>query len=292
MAFNNVPVNGWPQIKQLAEMDKIAQQMADMPTFTSNDKAFLADLPAYPDTDGKKVLTATTNEGTTSLSYEDIPAELPEDPTEDGTKVLTATTTSGTTVLSWETPSGGFNLPMPCAYGGNSGIGSASNEKNYWIGIWQSSGHEIPAISAGSNCTVRKITDNLIGEDAFSLYEITKTNPGSSASVNNSHVDGSGICGMSDYYNLGEFTKNTALAGSLQITTNKPILLALQSAQSSAIYNIVSAVTKGVDNRVLRCQYSNYDNGELHVVFPEDGEIDLTFAHNTSYAYAEIIESE
>lgn len=260
MAFNNVPVNGWPQIKDLEKLDDIAQQIENMPTFTSDDKAFLEDLPSYPDTDGKKVLTATT--------------------------------TSKTTVLSWETPSGGFNLPMSCAYGGNSGIGSASNEKNYWMGIWQSSGHEIPAISAGSNCTVRKVTDNLIGEDAFAIYEITKTNPGSSASVSSSHVDASGICGMSDYYNLGEFTKNTTLSGSLHVETNKPILLALQSAQSNSIYNIVSTVTKGVDNRVLRCQYSNYDNGELHVVYPEDGEIDLTFTHNASYAYAEISENE
>ena len=101
MAYSNVPVNGWPQIKDLEKLDAIARQIENMPTFTSNDKAFLEDLPAYPDTDGTKVLTATTNDGETSLAYEEIPAELPADPTEDGTKVLTATTTSGETVLSW-----------------------------------------------------------------------------------------------------------------------------------------------------------------------------------------------
>lgn len=248
----------------LASLDSVAKQIEDMPVYTSDDRAFLD-------------------------TWEEA---LPDLPTEDGTKVLTATTASGETTLTWEAPSGGFNLPMPCAYGNNSGIGYASNEKNYWFGIWQSSSHEIPSISAGSNCTVRKVTDNLIGEDAFSLYEVTKTNPGTSASVSTSHVDSSGVCGISDYYNIGEFTKNSTLAGSLQITTNKPILLILQSAQSNGIYNIVSAVNKGIDNRILRCQYSNYDNGELHVVYPEDGEIDLTFYRNTSYAYAEISENE
>lgn len=73
MTFNNVPTNGWPQIKDLEKLDAIASQIENMPTFTSDDKAFLEDLPAYPDTDGTKMLTATTTEGNTSLSYEDIP---------------------------------------------------------------------------------------------------------------------------------------------------------------------------------------------------------------------------
>lgn len=102
MSFNNVPANGWPQIKELEKLDAIASQIENMPTFTSDDKAFLEDLPAYPDTDGTKMLTATTSEGNTSLSYEDIPEELPADPESDGTRVLTATTSSGTTVKSWE----------------------------------------------------------------------------------------------------------------------------------------------------------------------------------------------
>lgn len=102
MAFNNVPVNGWPQIKDLEKLDAIAKQIENMPTFTSDDRAFLEDLPAYPDTDGTKMLTATTSEGNTSLSYEDIPEELPADPQSDGTRVLTATTSSGSTVKSWE----------------------------------------------------------------------------------------------------------------------------------------------------------------------------------------------
>lgn len=102
MSWNNVPANGWPQLKDLEKLDAIAKQIENMPTFTSDDKAFLEDLPAYPDTDGTKMLTATTSEGNTSLSYENIPEELPADPQSDGTRVLTATTDAGTTVKSWE----------------------------------------------------------------------------------------------------------------------------------------------------------------------------------------------
>ena len=107
MSFNNVPVNGWPQIKDLEKLDALAKSIADMPTFTSNDKAFLEELPTFPVTDGKKVLTTTTSEGSTTLNYEEIPEELPENPVSDGVKVLTATTTSGETVLSWEDPETG-----------------------------------------------------------------------------------------------------------------------------------------------------------------------------------------
>lgn len=109
MAFNNVPVNGWPQIKDLEKLDAVAQQIADMPTFTSNDRAFLEDLPAYPTEDGAKVLTATTSSGGTSLSYEEIPDELPADPQADGVRVLTATTSSGETTKSWEVLQAGEN---------------------------------------------------------------------------------------------------------------------------------------------------------------------------------------
>lgn len=57
--------------EKLAQLNEIAQKVDDMPTFTSNDRAFLADLPGYPAVDGKKVLTATTESGETSLSYEE-----------------------------------------------------------------------------------------------------------------------------------------------------------------------------------------------------------------------------
>ena len=136
MGYNNVPVNGWPQIKDLEKMDAIAQQIAGMPTFTSNDKAFLEDLPAYPDTDGTKVLTATTSGGETSLSYEEIPDELPEDPQTDGVRVLTATTSSGETVKSWETQQAGENQTFSTTA---TKIGTFVNQTLYRVVI-QSSG--------------------------------------------------------------------------------------------------------------------------------------------------------
>jgi len=57
--------------EKLAQLNEIAQKVDDMPTFTSNDRAFLEELPGFPVTDGKKVLTATTESGETSLGYED-----------------------------------------------------------------------------------------------------------------------------------------------------------------------------------------------------------------------------
>lgn len=90
MAFNNVPVNGWPQIKDLEKLDAVAKQIADMPTFTSNDRAFLADLPPYPDTDGTRVLTATTANGETALSYEEQEAGGVTDVINDGVSCVNA----------------------------------------------------------------------------------------------------------------------------------------------------------------------------------------------------------
>lgn len=82
MAFNNVPVNGWPQIKQLEELDAIAKKIDDMPTFSSTDRDWLDE-------------------------WESKLPELPADPETDGVKVLTATTESGATVKSWEEPASG-----------------------------------------------------------------------------------------------------------------------------------------------------------------------------------------
>lgn len=79
MAFNNVPANGWPQIKQLEELDAIARKIDNLPTFTSTDRDWLDE-------------------------WESKLPELPEDPETDGVKVLTATTESGETVKSWEEP--------------------------------------------------------------------------------------------------------------------------------------------------------------------------------------------
>ena len=103
MSYNTYPQNPFPSNSELLQkLNEVAKAIDDMPTFTSNDKAFLDELPAFPIVDGKKVLTATTESGETSLSYEEIENELPTEPSADGVKVLTATTESGETVLSWE----------------------------------------------------------------------------------------------------------------------------------------------------------------------------------------------
>ena len=60
--------------EKLAQLNEIAQKVDDMPTFTSDDRAFLAGLPGFPTEDGKKVLTATTESGETSLDYEEVEA--------------------------------------------------------------------------------------------------------------------------------------------------------------------------------------------------------------------------
>lgn len=109
MGYNTYPQNPFPSNSELLQkLDAVAKAIDDMPTFTSNDKSFLEELPAFPSSDGVKVLTATTESGETSLSYEEIENELPTEPTENGTKVLTATTESGETVLSWETQETGI----------------------------------------------------------------------------------------------------------------------------------------------------------------------------------------
>lgn len=56
----------------LKALDAIAATIENLPTFTSNDRAFLEELPAFPTEDGTKVLTATTSSGETSLSYEEV----------------------------------------------------------------------------------------------------------------------------------------------------------------------------------------------------------------------------
>lgn len=78
MAFNNVPVNGWPQIKKLEELDALAKKVDNMPVFSSTDRDWLdewesklPELPADPETDGVKVLTATTESGETTKSWEE-----------------------------------------------------------------------------------------------------------------------------------------------------------------------------------------------------------------------------
>lgn len=41
MSFNSIPVNGWPQLK---ELDELARKVGNIPTFTSSDKEAIEDL--------------------------------------------------------------------------------------------------------------------------------------------------------------------------------------------------------------------------------------------------------
>lgn len=68
--------------EHLKALDALAQQIEDMPAYTSSDRAWLDE-------------------------WESKLPELPADPETDGVKVLTATTTSGETVKSWEEPESG-----------------------------------------------------------------------------------------------------------------------------------------------------------------------------------------
>ena len=72
MAFNNVPLNGWPQLKQLQEL---ADKVDNMPTYTSDDRDFLdtweSILPISDDVDpGQYTLTATKSELGATYSWE------------------------------------------------------------------------------------------------------------------------------------------------------------------------------------------------------------------------------
>lgn len=96
--------------QHLKALDALASKIENLPTFTSNDRAFLEELPAFPSEDGTKVLTAITSGGETSLSYETASGGLPADPENDGARFLKATTESGNTVLSYENMKNSFDI--------------------------------------------------------------------------------------------------------------------------------------------------------------------------------------
>ena len=168
MAFNNVPANGWPQIKDLEKLDALAKQIEDMPTFTSDDRDWLdewesklPELPEDPETDGVKVLTATTEDGETVKSWETEQPELPADPETDGVRVLTATTEDGETVKSWETQQSGLpeiktkNFTPQSTYMGSVTTYSDSDLKNVAI-----VGYEVTGIDMYNFAVTTLISDD------------------------------------------------------------------------------------------------------------------------------------
>lgn len=71
MEAYQVHFEGKSVAEKLKELDAIAQQIEDLPTFTSNDRVFLEAVPEMPTEEGKTVLTATTDgQGNTELTYE------------------------------------------------------------------------------------------------------------------------------------------------------------------------------------------------------------------------------
>lgn len=107
MGYNNVPVNGWPQIKKLEELDALAKKIDNMPTFTSTDRAWLDEwesaLPGLAqdvsdlETDkANQVQMATVEESTTAsqaysagdyLVLDGVLYKVTDDIAQDGTIV-------------------------------------------------------------------------------------------------------------------------------------------------------------------------------------------------------------
>ena len=269
--------------------DDVAEQFSTSETYKAGDIVMHNDLLYKFKTDHSAGAWNSAEVDATNIAGEIVPTEIDYD---DWMQLTQQERETGYWfVTNWPspTPSTGFNLPILCAYGGASGIGGVSAKYNYWFGIYASSGHQIPAISAGSNCTVTKLVDHKENvEDAFALYAIEKTNKNSGATISESYIDARSLFGISEFYDLGEFTKSNGNESVLTVSTDKPLLLCAQSGLSSSLYPIINTMNKGEAFLITRCQYGSYDNGEIYVLIPEDGEIDLAFTHGTIYAYAEI----
>lgn len=126
--------------EHLKALDALAQQIEDMPSYTSSDRAWLDE-------------------------WESRLPELPEDPATDGVKVLTATTTSGETVKSWEEPESG------------GGVDYSTTEQD--LGVKWIDGKEIyrKVVDFGAlpNNTVKSVASGLTGETIVKMYGIAKS---------------------------------------------------------------------------------------------------------------------
>lgn len=212
--YNNVPVNGWPQIKDLEKLDALAKSIENMPTFTSNDKAFLEELPAFPVADGKKVLTATTSEGATALAYEKIPDELPEDPQTDGRKVLTATTNEGSTILSWE------ELEE---------AGETYSATPVKIGTWIGADLYRKVVDTGAltNNVDKAIASGLTNENVVRMYGFAKDANGVTLPI----PYGDGVAVLSPYYDPATHTINYVIKSNLSGYTSSYCVLEYTQTQ-------------------------------------------------------------
>lgn len=165
--YNNVPVGGWPQIKKLEEIQKladqvneIAEEIRDMPTYTSDDREFLTTwesiLPISDEVGtGQYTLTATKSELGATYSWEEPESGLPEDPAVDGNNILQAVTTGGETTKNWIAES------LFLASSGNKTV-DCNNEKNNAIIRVRENSTNIPTGAAdGFLIVFRPSTDNV-----------------------------------------------------------------------------------------------------------------------------------
>ena len=71
MSFNSIPVNGWPQLK---ELDELARKVGNIPTFTSSDKEALEDLIS-----NAQALIDIAEDGAAGVPFDNTGTELTAD---------------------------------------------------------------------------------------------------------------------------------------------------------------------------------------------------------------------
>lgn len=80
MSFNNIPVNGWPQLK---ELDELARKVGNIPTFTSSDKEALEGLIS-----NAQALIAVAEDGAAGLPFDNTGTSLLSTNVEDAIKEI------------------------------------------------------------------------------------------------------------------------------------------------------------------------------------------------------------
>lgn len=71
MSFNTIPVNGWPQLKELQEL---AEKVGNIPTFTSSDKEAIEDLIS-----NAQALISVAEDGAEGVPYDNTESGLTAD---------------------------------------------------------------------------------------------------------------------------------------------------------------------------------------------------------------------
>ena len=129
MAFNTIPVNGWPQLK---ELDELARKVGNIPTFTSSDKEAIADLIS-----NAQALIAVAEDGAAGVPFDNTGTDF------ESTNVQAAIEEAATM------GGGGLNLSTTAAV-----IGKWGNDDLYGV-----------LISAGAlpNATTKRVNAGMSG---------------------------------------------------------------------------------------------------------------------------------